>query len=105
MGRLAFQLHKICRILKLDTSKVQTTEQIIQLIETHVDTMITQCQPQDALNQPKILAHITAINDADRAVLQTLANIFYQVSPFYSSSPLQHPFTSILHSLIGLCIA
>lgn len=80
-GRIAIQLDKICRLLKIDASSAHDTDDIVSLIRSTIQKQVidTHPSPDQILHPQRILKALT-LSDAQRAIVQNIEETLFQVS-------------------------
>ncbi len=100
-GRIAIQLDKICRLLKIDSSSANDSMDVIALVKSHIDQILaTHPHPEQILHPQTILPSSTTLTDAQKATQQHLEEAFQQDFAIRRQMMLTR-FEVTLESLLG----
>jgi hypothetical protein len=97
-NRIAFQLDKICKLLKIEISDITSTEQVVQKIFSAASKFQSEHPTVDIHNMPKLLPGLSmqSISLEQQEKLREIENAFYQVREQVSFYLIILPMTMLI---------
>jgi hypothetical protein len=78
-GRIAIQLDKICRLLKIDSSSANNSLDVVQLVQSYIQQILAEHpRPEQILHPETILPPSTVLTDAQKSTQQHLEEALQQ---------------------------
>lgn len=100
-GRIAIQLDKICRLLKIDSSSANNSLDVISLIQSYIQQILAEHpRPEQILHLETILSPSTVLTDGQKATQQHLEEALQQDFAIRRQMMLTR-FEVTLESLLG----
>lgn len=100
-GRIAIQLDKLCRLLKIDSTTANDSTDVISLVHSCIhNTLQTHPRPDQILHPETILPTSTTLTDAQKAIQQNLEEALQQDFAVRRTMMLTR-FEVTLESLLG----
>lgn len=100
-GRIAVQLDKLCRLLKIDSSSANDSADVIALVQASIEEVVRKHpKPEQILHPETILPATTVLTDAQKATQQHLEEALQQDFAIRRQMMLTR-FEVTLESLLG----
>lgn len=100
-GRIAVQLDKLCRLLKIDSSSANDSADVIALVQASIEDLVKKHpRPEQILHPETILPATTVLTDSQKATQQHLEEALQQDFTIRRQMMLTR-FEVTLESLLG----